>query len=481
MTQSRPIASLEHMAGRADEASLPLRPARARRAAAASHTHTLGQRLLFVLALLTFGLASIYTGLALLTRVTPQLFPGQNFTLGGALPNLGRIGITAPGVNSQVNQRINLLIIGVDKRPAYRDLDAYLTDTIMIATLDPVGKTVNILSIPRDTYITIHHPDGRKYERRINESYGVGVTTGGSFDAGARQLEYDLKQNFGIEIDNWVLLDFKGVEKLINAVGGVDVDIPYELSVGEWFYSDDDINGVWLVFPSGMQHLDGYHAVAFGRHREYDSDFMRVKRQQLVVQAAVQKLFARGLLNNPFDLWDAYSSTVKTDMSKAKMAGLAPLVMQTQGRMKTFSLGDPVDGIATLTPYIDDFGAAVQLYDPENVQYILGQVFSKAAYADSHVEIQNAYGDGGEVRAAALGRFLAYIKGLPAVAIGPDSPQPQPQTTITLYGEERRTMAEDIAKWIGVPPSAIVVQPRTDATLPDVIIVIGRDFKVPGG
>ncbi|MCL4231376.1 MAG: LCP family protein [Dehalococcoidia bacterium] len=469
------------MAGRAEEASLLLRPARSRRGAASAHSLSLGQRLLFVLALLTFGLASIYTGLAMLTRVTPQLFPGQNFTLGGALPNLSRIGITAPGVNSQVNQRINLLVIGVDKRPHYRDLDAYLTDTIMVATIDPVGKSVNILSIPRDTYITIHHPDGSKYSRRINESYGVGVTTGGSFEAGAGQLEYDLKQNFGIEIDSWVLLDFKGVEKLINAVGGVDVDIPYELSVGNWFYSDDDINGVWLTFPSGMQHLDGYHAVAFGRHREYDNDFQRVKRQQLVVQAAVQKLFARGLLNNPLDLWDAYSSTVKTDMSKAKMAGLAPLVVQTQGRMKTFSLADPVDGVPTLTPYTDAAGAAVQLYDPENVQYILGQVFSKAAYADSHVEIQNAYGDGGDARAAALGRYLAYSRGLPTVAIGPDSPRLEPVTTVTLYGEERRSMAEDIAKWIGVPVSAIRVEPRVSEALPDVVIVIGRDFKMPGG
>lgn len=475
------MARLKNMAGRAEEASLLLQRARPQRGAARAHSHSPGQRFLFVLALLTFGLASVYTSLALLTRVTPQLFPGQNFTLGGALPNLARIGITAPGANSQVNQRINLLIIGVDKRPQYRELDAYLTDTIMVATLDPVGKTVNMLSIPRDTYITIHHPDGSKYNRRINESYGVGVKTGGSFESGARQLEYDLQQNFGIEIDSWVLLDFKGVEKLINAVGGVDVDIPYELSVGEWFYSDDDINGTWLVFPSGMQHLDGYHAVAFGRHREYDNDFQRVKRQQLVVQAAVQKLLARGLLNNPFDLWDAYSSTVKTDMSKAKMAGLAPLVMQTQGRMKTFSLADPVDGVPTLTSYTDDAGAAVQLYDPENVQYILSQVFSKAAYADSHVEIQNGYGDGGDARAAALGRYLAYSRGLPAVEIGPDSPQPAPHTTIILYGEERRDMAEDIAKWMGIPASDIRMEPRVSVTLPDVIIVVGRDFKMPGG
>ena len=439
-----------------------------------------GQRLLFVLALVTLGLATAYTGVALMTRVTPQLFPGQDFTLGGILPDLGRIGITPPSVTSPVNQRINLLIMGVDKRPYYRDLDAYNTDTLMVATLDPVAKTVNVLSLPRDMLIDIHPPGGGVYEDRINSSYGIGVRAGGSFESGARQLEFDLKQDFGIEIDNWVLLDFKGVEKLIDSVGGVDVDIPYELSVGNWFYSDDDINGVWLSFPPGVQHLDGYHAVAFGRHREYDSDFVRVKRQQLVLQAALQKVFARGLLNNPLDLWDAYSSMVQTDLSKAKMVGLAPLVRQTQGRMKTFSLADPVDGKPTLTPFTTEMGAAVQKWDAENVQYWLSQVFARTAYVDSHVEIRNGYGDDGGARAAALGRYLAYVKGLPAVGIGPDA-APQPDTTITLYGEDRRPMAEDIAKWMGIPPASIRTQPRTDTTLPDVVITIGRTFKIPGG
>jgi LCP family protein required for cell wall assembly len=470
------------MVSQAEQATLGDRRQPLDRSRAGTRHLTAGQRFLFTLALITFGLASIYTSLALLTRVTPQLFPGQDLSsaLGGVLPDLHVLGITAPSVDSQVNQRINLLIMGVDKRPYYRELDAYLTDIIMIGTFDPVGKTVNILSIPRDTLIEIHPPGGGKYESRINESYGVGEMNGHSFDAGAKQLENDLKLNFGIEIDNWVLLDFVGVEKLINAVDGIDVDIPYELSVGNWWYSNDDLNAMWLSFPPGPQHLDGYHAVAFGRHREYDSDFVRVKRQQLVVQAAVQKVFARGLLNNPFDLWDAYSSTVKTDLSKAKLAGLAPLVKQTQGRMKTFSIADPVDGKPTLTSFTTEMGAAVQLWDPENVQYWLNQVFSKSAYADSHVEIQNGYGDGGEPRAAALGRFLAYSKGLPGVAIGPDAAQ-QLDTTITIYGEDRRTLAEDIAKWLGVLPTAIRAQPRTDASLPDVVIVIGQGFKIPGG
>jgi LCP family protein required for cell wall assembly len=327
--------------------------------------------------------------------------------------------------------------------------------------------------------IDIHTKDF-VYEDRINTSYGVGVRSGKSVSAGIDQLKLDMKENFGIDIDHYVILDFKGVEKLVNAVGGVEVDIPYDLSVPNWFYSDDDIHGVWLSFPSGINKLDGYHAVAFGRHREYDSDFKRVKRQQLVLKAALAKVFSLQLLNDPFGLYDAYSSTIRTDVPKSKMPGYAGFLKDTNGTLATYSLGDPVNDVPTMIGHITAGGAAVQLWNPENVQYWLSQVFTKSQYSASSVEIQNGYGDDGSVRAAALGRYLKYSKGLPTVYFGPDQPA-QPHTTITLYGDDKKPLAQDIAKWMGLQDSEIVTVPKTDSSLPDVVIVIGKDFKVPGG
>jgi len=464
-----------------DEAMMRVGSARARpRAGVRAYTrHSRTERVLFVFSLLLFGFSSVYTATVMLARVYPALFPGQTLPL-TRVPGLGSassaIGISNPDEDSVFNRRINMLILGVDKRPGYRD-EGNLTDTIMIASLDPVSKTTNLLSLPRDMLIDVHTPTGT-YQTRINESYGIGFRAGGGFDAGIEQVKTDLLENFGIEIDHAVLLDFKGVEKLIDALDGVDVDIPYELTVPQWWYSDDDINGRYIFFGSGPQHLNGYHAVAFGRYRE-DSDFYRVKRQQLVVEAAVKKIFARGLLQNPFDLWDAYSGAVKTDLSKTRMIQLAPLARQTQGRTKTFSLADPVNGRETMTGILTAGGASVQKWDAENVQYWLSQVFTKAQYVESSVEIQNGYGEDGAVRASALGRFLAYSKGLPTVYVGPDSPV-QPTTTLLLYSSNKRDLAEDVAKWMGIPSSAIKVMPRTDDALPDVVIVIGKDFKIPG-
>ena len=445
--------------------------------------------MLFAFALFTFGLSSIYTSVALLTRITPALFPsrqlGNVFLLGDIAPI---VGIKPPSANTVFNQRINLLIMGVDQLslgPNEEKLPdeiryAGRTDTLMVATIDPIARTMSFLSFPRDMLIDVNEPGMRPYPDRINASFAAGLNTGKSVDAGAKQLETDLKKNFGIEIKYYLLMNFTGVEKLVNAVGGVDIDIPYDLSVGNWFYSDDDVTGRYVSFPPGLQHLDGYHAVAFGRNRD-PSDFSRVKRQQLVLKGALAKVFSEGLLSPDTwpGLWDAYSTTIKTDIPRSAMPGYALLMKDTNGRTNLFSLGDPVNDKPTV--WGGQLGdASVVFWDAENVQYWLSQVFTKAAYSQSTVEIQNGYGDDGAVRAASLGRYLAYSKGLPTVFYGPDQP-PQPETTITLYDSNKRPLADDIAKWLNIPQQNYRVLDRgNDSTLPDVVIVIGRNYKIPG-
>ena len=445
-------------------------------------------------ALVTFGLSATYTSIAMLARVTPALFPGKDLTDLTIIKPLAALDtpfvpIKAPSEASVFNKRINLLVIGLDRRAAYGDDGqplpipdnehaGHLTDTIMVATIDPVGKTSAVLSFPRDMWIEIHTKEFT-YEDRINTSFGVGVRKGKSLNSGIEQLKTDMKENFGIDIDHYVILDFAGVEKLVDAVGGVEVDIPYDLSVDSWYYSDDDIHARWLTFPSGINKLDGYNAVAFGRHREYDSDLKRVKRQQLVLKAALTKVFSLQLLNDPFGLWDAYGSTIRTDIPKAKLPGYASLLKDTNGRLDAYSVGDPVNDVPTLTGWTTPGGASVQLWDPENVQYWLSQVFTKSQYSNSAVEIQNGYGEDGSVRTAQLGRYLAYSKSLKTVYYGPDQPA-QPRTTITLYGGNQE-IASDIAEWMGIPESEIVTMPKDDSSLPDVVIVVGKDFKLPGG
>ena len=442
--------------------------------------HSRGTRLLFTLALLTFGFASIYTGLGLTRRAWPALFPGKSCDLCGIIDNVVVIGprpLTDTPANSVFNQRINLLIMGVDKRPGDIDLGPYRTDTLMIATIDPVASQVSVLSFPRDMLVDIHPLAlGGQYESRINESYLTGIQAGGTFDAGATQLKHDIKLDFGIDIDYWVVMDFVGVEKLITSLGGIDVVIPDELSLYNWFYSDDDVHGRYISVPSGVQHLDGYTAVAFGRFRE-DSDLNRIKRQQLVMQTALRKVFSTSLLDDPLGLWSAYGNIVHTNIPEGKMPGYGLMLKGTNGAMKFYSLGDPVNGVPTMSFFTTEQGAAVLKWNRENVQYWFSQVFTKAAYSASKVEIDNGTGtDDG--RAKSLARYLSYSKGLPTIAFGPDAPRQQ-DTTITLNTDNRRPLADDLAKWLALPSSAIKVVNKPDPGSPDIVIVLGATAKTP--
>ncbi|HEY5476994.1 MAG TPA: LCP family protein, partial [Tepidiformaceae bacterium] len=377
------------------------------------------QRIGFVFALLLLSASSAYSTISLLSRVTPALFPGHSLPIPSVITDLpGPMSIVSqPNPQSVFNRRINLVVMGMDLRPGDSELDGR-TDSLMVVSIDPVTKQTSVLSIPRDLYVDIHPPQGGQYEDRINASFGVGANYGNSVSAGAAQLEKDLQLDFGIEIDYYVWLDIRGVEQLVDALGGIDIVIPPELSVPSWYYTDDDVTSPHFVsFPPGPQHLNGYNAVAFGRYRN-DSDLYRMKRQQLVLKTALEKIFANGLLNNPLDLWNAYGALLKTDLPTGKMPGYALLLQETQGHLNLFSFGDPVNDVPTVTGFTTEEGASVLDWNAENVQYWLSQVFPNTAYYGLTVEVNDATGSVTGDAALAFGRYLKYSKGFPTVDVG---------------------------------------------------------------
>lgn len=471
------------MASRAEEAGYRLRPQRAAARRAAAGFATGRQRLTFVIALILFGAACLYTGVFLLGRVSPALFPGKTILNIPLFSQLDQIGITQ-NPESSFNRRINLLVMGIDARPG-DPWDGVRTDTLMIATIDPLAKTVSMVSFPRDMWVDIHPADGGSYKERINTSFEVGAGAGAnSVDAGAAQLAKDMKMDFGVDTDYYVLFNFQAVEQLVDAIGGVDVDIPAELAVPDWFYSDDDLHGQMIHLPAGLNHLDGYHAVALGRSRDGEGgDFFRIKRQQLVIQAALAKIFSDGLLN-PTEwqpLWNTYNKLIHTNVPFSKMPGFASLLQSTNATpIKFYSVADPVNGQDTMFPFTTEGGAAVLNWDPAGVQYWINQAFTKAEYSASTVEVRDGYGPGGTERTAALGTYLKYTKNLPTVNIGPVVTM-QPHTTIVVKRESRMPLAKDIAGWLNLPASAI--QSATvdvPDSAPDIVVTIGQDYVVVG-
>jgi anionic cell wall polymer biosynthesis LytR-Cps2A-Psr (LCP) family protein len=211
------------------------------------------------------------------------------------------------------------------------------------------------------------------------------------------RLSTDLEREFGIEIDYWVGLDFRSAETLVDAVGGIDLRIPDELAIEEWWYSDDDVDHRLLQFPAGSVHLDGYHAVAFARLRALDDDLHRIKRQQLVLEAVLARAFDSGLMKDPVALWSAYKSAIETDVPGSRIPGLALLAKQLNGSIQTFSLADPVNGAAAVVDQTLPSGAAVLVGVPENISYWLERVFGNGSVESESADPIAAKGPAGTV------------------------------------------------------------------------------------
>jgi hypothetical protein len=218
-------------------------------------------------------------------------------------------------------------------------------------------------------------------------------------------------------------------------------------------------------------------AVAFSRNRE-PSDLARIKRQQLVLQSAVTEVFAQGLLSPSKwpGLWDSYESTIQTDVPNGRLPGYANLVRETRGNMTTYSVGDPVGDEATVWDgWL--FGGSVLYWDEENVRYWIARAFPPAQYANAVVEVQTALGPGREEEALAIGRHIEFDMAIPTVYLGPPA-EPSLVSEIVVYGDDRRRLAEDIARELQLPASIIRELPRDNEMLPDVLVILGEDAEI---
>lgn len=215
----------------------------------------------------------------------------------------------------QGTDRINVLLLGVDKRD--RD-EPPRSDTMILVSIDPVGKRVGMLSIPRDLWVTIpgHGPD------KINAAYPLGeAKTPGGGPALAMQT---IETNFRLPVHHFASVDFRGFVRIIDAVGGITVDVPYTLKDDE-YPSDEGYNYTRLYVPVGLQHLDGQTALRYARSRHMDNDFGRQRRQQQVLQAVREQGLKLNLLPRLPEFITLLAGAVKTDFDPRQVPGLVRL------------------------------------------------------------------------------------------------------------------------------------------------------------
>ena len=220
---------------------------------------------------------------------------------------------TATPVPPPAPGALTLLVLGTDLRPNEGTLAR--SDTIMVVRMDPATQRVALLSLPRDLWVSIPGAGHGK----INSAYFVGQETG----QGAMLAKETVSQVLGIPIDYTAVVDFRGFRTLVDALGGITVDVPKELYDPR--FPTDDYGYTVAHFLPGPQVMNGDQALTFSRIRHPDSDFERMRRQQLVVLGIARKLRERGAVRNlaaADQLTTALQPYIRTDLPPTTILGL---------------------------------------------------------------------------------------------------------------------------------------------------------------
>ncbi len=267
--------------------------------------------------------------------------------------------------------RVNILLLG-NGGDGHDGPD--LTDTMMVASIDPVNKTASLLSVPRDLWVKMPNSFVGA-NQKINAAYEAGKyeslgkidssnANSKAVEAGFTAADQVVGQVLGIPIHYNLLVDFQAFRQGVDSVGGITVNVPDQLYDPTMAWENHN-NPV--LAAAGVQQMDGVHALLYVRSRETSSDFARGERQRAVILALKQKILTLGTLSNPVkisQLISAFGNNMVTDLSLSDAARLYDLTkgipdtkiqsldlvtkpnnVVTTGNLNGISIDEPVAGL----------------------------------------------------------------------------------------------------------------------------------------
>ena len=215
--------------------------------------------------------------------------------------------------------RVNILLLG---RGGGKHDAPDLTDTMMLASVDPVNHTATLFSIPRDLWVDIPNRGAMKINAawETGEFKYLGRVSPGSTNANAIQAGFDeadhvVESVLGVTINYNMVVDFQAFRQAVDTVNGVTVNVPTDLIDPTMAWEN---NHSPVLAKAGIQNFDGKHALIYVRSRETTSDFARSQRQRSVMLALKDKAETLGTIGNPLKLaglMNAFGNNVKTDLS----------------------------------------------------------------------------------------------------------------------------------------------------------------------
>ena len=230
-------------------------------------------------------------------------------------------------------ERLNVLLIGSDQRPGE---SSFNTDTLIVVSVEPETGEVAMFQVPRDM-VDVPVPSnarsvwGRVYRGKINSWYTANrnrtdLWPGKSASArGFNSVKALLGELYGLDIRYYALVNFRGFRQVVNALGGVQVNVQIPVAESQYPTSEGRLTRIYI--PAGPQHMSGAEALRYARsrHRAAGGDFDRGRRQQRVLLSLREQMNAQAIIANLPDLVGALKDSVKTDIKTKDLPKLLAL------------------------------------------------------------------------------------------------------------------------------------------------------------
>ena len=386
-------------------------------------------------------------------------------------------GIGPPPQPWDGKSRVTILLLGVD----YRDWEAGngppRSDTIILATIDPEGRTAGMLSIPRDLWAEI---PGYGYNK-INQAFRFGEVNQES--AGGAGLAIDtVEALLDITIPYYALIDFNTFIHLVDEIGGVKINVPDTIKVDPL---GDNNN---RILQPGVQTLPGEIALAYVRSRDtLGSDFDRAKRQQQVIVGVQERLVNFEMLPTLIAkapiLYNELASGVKTNLTLQQAIQLSWLSTQipTENIQQEFIGPEQVinaisfEGMAILQPIPEEIlGLRSALFSPEPAE---SHPIVLTMKPDDRVKEENALVTlrNGTLTVGLAARTGEYLVGKNInISSISNADQIYDQTTLINYAGKPYTLAY-LAEILNVPPGKVFQRFDPDSD-EDILVILGEDW-----
>jgi len=375
-------------------------------------------------------------------------------------------------------ERVNILLLGIDRRAI--ESGPARTDTMILVSIDPATNSATMLSIPRDLWVTIPVYG----QNRINAAHLLGDQYGYP-GGGVALAKKTVQAAFGVPVHYYVRIDFAGFVRLVDAVGGLTIDVQSPIHDEE--YPDGDYGTMVVDIPAGVQQMDGETVLQYARSRHGTGDFDRMARQQQVILAARDKAISLDIpLSSISEFLTIAGDSIQTDLTLKEMIALGEIVK----RIKLEDIRHEVIDDSYTTTQVTDKGWMVEMADWERVRELVDELFPSpvpVVEATPSIERAQITSEGARIHlengtmTPDLGeRTASYLReqGFNVVRYSAADAQDYARSRILVYSDVEMTV-DALASQLGVAEEDIHRQYAENAGA-DIVVVLGEDWAREG-